>query len=74
MTKAKDEPASTPEHYETSAVYSECPKCKANLWQGPFTRGKIINGVLEATENIYQCRNCHSEFELTDMTQRAVGS
>lgn len=41
---------------------AECPNCGATLFQGPFQRGHFEGSKFVVDEEVYQCRNCHTEY------------
>lgn len=66
-------PAKKPDDVpETPAprVVRECPACNATIFQGPFNRGEIANGVLEPREVLYQCVRCNRVLPLSEIPER----
>lgn len=53
-------------------VLKQCPDCSATMFQGPFTRGPIVNDVFVKREELYQCVNCHRVWPLAELHDHEV--
>ncbi len=53
-------------------VEKECPNCRANIFQGPYNRGLIVDGAFVVRETIVQCVNCHKVYELAELHDRVI--
>lgn len=49
-----------------------CPHCTATMFQGPFFRGPIQDGVLIKREEVYQCMNCHQFMGIEQLNERSI--
>jgi hypothetical protein len=52
------------------AVVKECPKCHSTMFQGPWQRGPIVDGVFAAKETLYNCVGCHVVLSVAEMQDR----
>ena len=48
----------------------ECPNCKGSVFQGPFTRGEIVDDVFHVRETLYQCVTCHAVKPMEELRDR----
>ena len=62
--------ASQAEPKQANKNIKQC-ECGATLFQGPFYRGEFVGGTFIARDEIYQCRNCHREWLLAEVTSLA---
>ena len=47
-------------------------ECGATRFQGPFTRGEIVDGEFRALETLYQCVNCNRVKPLEQIAEHTV--
>ena len=45
---------------DSAKTAKRCPACQATVFQGPFQRGPIVDGMMTVRETLYQCVNCHA--------------
>lgn len=53
-------------------VEKECPSCHATMFQGPWQRGPIVDGVFTPKETLYNCVNCHAVLTVEQMQDRVT--
>lgn len=53
-----------------AAPKKECPNCKATIFQGPVTRGEIVDGAFVVRETLYQCVTCHAVKPIEQLNER----
>ena len=46
--------------------------CGATVFQGPFQRGEIRNGVMIVRETLYQCVGCNAVWDISKLGEIAV--
>ena len=47
-------------------------ECGATRFQGPFTRGEIVDGEFRVLETLYQCVGCNRVKPLTQITDHEI--
>ncbi len=64
-------PVKEPPLVSTTKTLKRCA-CGATRFQGPFTRGEIVNGKFIVQETLYQCVQCNTVKPLEQIADHTV--